>query len=456
VKRAVAVLLLGAIIATVLYGYTMTRRERLYRRAVLQGELAMTRGDAFGAISHFDEAIGLKPDAMLGYLKRGEARVRRGELEAASSDFAAASARDATASRALELRGDVELARQRPEGAAEHFAAFIRLDDRAPRVLYKLGLARLLMGRPVDAADTLRGAVALDPTLADAYYLLGICLREMQRPRDAQRQLERAISLAPSLLPAREQLADLYGAAGNRAGRIRQLEALFDADPRAGRQLALALAYADANQTTRAVNLLGRATERYPDDAGTYVALGRVWLEQARNGDRVALGKAIDALEHAAAMEPTSRGLGLLGEARLLGPDPALAEATLRQAIAEKPPVDRSTFLHLAQSAERTGDAHTARNALLDYYSLSAPTERRRADIARRIAELSVRLRDLHAAAIWYANAAAPSASPSELLEVATAQLRLGDKAGALATLDRLLEKDPGNDEARELRANAR
>ena len=454
-KRALAVAVLALMVATLLYGYTMTRRERLYRRAVLQGELSLARGDAYGAISHFDEAIGLKPDAMLGYLKRGEAHFRRGELDAAADDFATASARDGTATRALDLRGDVDLARHRPQQAAEHFAAFVRLDDRAPRVLYKLGLARLLMGQPVEAADALTRAVGLDARLADAYYLLGICFRETQRPRDAQRALERAIAVAPGLLPAREQLADLYGASGNRAGRIGQLEALFEADPRPGRQLSLAAAYADANQTTRAVRLLEHATERYPDHADTYVALGRIWFQEARNGDPVALGKAIEALQHAASMDPTSRALGLLGEAQLMGADPVLAENLLRQA-AEKLPADRATFFHLAEVSERAGNADEARRALLDYYSLSPPTDRRRGDIARRIADLSLRLKDVPAAVTWSSNAGAVSSSVSDLLEVARAQMRLADKAGAIATLNRLLEKDPGNEVAKALRAIAR
>jgi tetratricopeptide (TPR) repeat protein len=444
-KRAFAVVVLALVAMTILYGYTMTRRERLYRRAVLQGELSLARGDAFGAISHFDEAIGLKPDAMLGYLKRGEAHFRRGELDAAADDFATASARDQTATRALDLRGDVELARQRPQQAAEYFAAVVRLDDRAPRVLYKLGLARLMMGQPVEAADALTRAVGWDPRLADAHYLLGLCFRDMQRPRDAQRALERAISIAPDLLPAREQLADLFAASGNRAARIRQLEALFEADPRAGRQLALAAAYAEANQTTRAVRLLGNATERYPDQADTYVALGRI----------VALAKAIEALQHAASIEPTGRALGLLGEAQLMGEDPALAETILRQA-AEKLPADRATFLHLAGAAERAGKTDDARRALLDYYSLCPATDRRRGDIARRIADLSLRLKDVGAAMTWYTNAAASSSSVSDLLEVARAQMRLSDKAGAITTLNRLLEKDPENEVAKALRAIAR
>jgi len=451
VKRALALLMLAITISTVVYGYTMTRRERLYRRSILQGELAMARGEAFGAISHFDTAIRVKPDAMLGYLKRGEAHFRRGELDLAADDFGIASARDATATRALELGGDVDLARQRPERAAEQFAAFVRIDDRSPHVFYKLGLARLMVGQPAESAEALTRALTLDSRLADAHYLLGICLRELQRPRDAQRALERAVSLDPSSIPAREQLADLFGASGNRTGRIRQLEALFEADPREGRQLALALAYADANQTTRAVRLLGHATERHPDDANAYVALGRLWFGEARKGDRIALGKALEALQHAAAMEPTSTALGLLGEARLIGSDAALAERTLQQAI-EKLPTDRPTFLNLADAAERAGHIAEARTALLDYHSLTSPADRRQTAVARRIADLSVRLHEPATAANWYAQAALSAASTADLLDIARQQLRIGDKAGAQRTVDRLLAKDPGNDAARALR----
>jgi predicted Zn-dependent protease len=277
----------------------------------------------------------------------------------------------------------------------------------------------------------------------------------MQRPRDAQRSLERAISLAPGLLPAREQLADLSAASGNRGLRIRQLEVLFDADPRAGRQLALAAAYADANQITRAVGLLGHANERYPDHAEVYVALGRLWFEEARNGDHVALGKALEALDHAASMEPTSRALGLLGEAQLMNADPTVAENILQQAT-EILPADRVSFLHLAEAAERAGNADKARRALADYYSLGPPTDRRRGEIARRIADLSLRVKDKPAAVVWYANAAAAYVSTSDLLDVARAQMRMADRNGAFATLNRLLERDPGNEVAKALRAIAR
>jgi tetratricopeptide (TPR) repeat protein len=402
-RRTLAALLGLLVLVAAAYGYTMTRHERLYRQNIVEGELAMGRGDTFAALSAFSDAITLKPDSMLGYLKRGEVRYRRGELDAAAEDLSAASAHDGAATRAYELRGDVDVARQLPDRAAEHYAHYVRLDDRSPRVLYKLGLARMLAGQTAEAAEALSRAVSLDNRLTDAYYLLGVCLRELRRPADAHRSLERAIALSPASIAAREQLADFFAASGNRQGRIQQLEWLLRGDPKPGRQIALAGAYAQDGQITRAVRLLGSAAERYPDHAETYVALGRIWLEVARPGnDRVALGKAIEALQHAASMEPTSEAIGLLGEARALASDLPLAERTLQQAT-QKLPADRATFLHLANAAERTGHAAVARAALLDYYALLDPADRRAAETARRIADLSARLGDRRASVIWQA-----------------------------------------------------
>ena len=161
-KRTLAGLLLLAALSTLAYGYTMTVVNGWDRQSILRGELAMGRGDTFTALSAFSDAIELKPDSMLGYLKRGEARKQRGELEAAAEDLATASAHDPTATRALELRGDVDLARQLPERATEHYATCVKLDDRSPDVLYKLGLAQMLAGHPGEAAGALTRAVALD------------------------------------------------------------------------------------------------------------------------------------------------------------------------------------------------------------------------------------------------------------------------------------------------------
>ena len=397
------------------YAYNVTRRERLYQQLVIRGDYALARGDTYAAVSAFSDAIGLKPDSMLGYLKRGDARRRRGEFDAAATDLTRATAIDPASPRALELLGDVEAARQRHEPAASHYRASLELDDRSPRVLYKLALCEEVGGRHAQAVQTLRQAVSLDPRFGAAHYLLGVCLRQMRQPSAAQASFERAIAVSPDLLPAREELADLYASFGRRAERIRQLEALLDADPTPPRQIALAEAYADTGQTPRAVRILGGVLEKNPDDAAAYRALGGLWLRLATGtSDRVALAKATEALQHAVSMEPVSAALTLLGQARLAASDAPAAERTLRQAT-ETMPVDPDAFLLLSEAAGLTGDRQAARRALVDYQTLTGASDAR------------------------------------FLVGLAEAHWRAGDAASARRTLTQVLTKDPGNEAALEL-----
>jgi tetratricopeptide (TPR) repeat protein len=412
-KVALAVLLLAGL--TIAYGYTVTRRERLYRQLVVQGDLALARGDTFSAVSSFGDAIALKPESMLGYLKRGDAHRLRGDLEAAAGDLETARRLDPAAPRAVELLGDVAAARQLPDEAAGYYRACVHLDDRSPRVLYKLGLALQSDGRCDEAIGTLEQAVALDARFAEAHYLLGVCRRELKQIPAATLSFEKAAALSPTLLQAREQLAELYGASGRRAERLRQLEGLLAAAPAPSRQVALALAYADSGQLSRAVRLLGNNAELYPDHAGTYVALGQVWLRAAgTGGDRLALAKAIEALRHATSMEASSAALALLGQARLLAADPAAAERTLRQAT-ETFPTEPAAFLHLADAADRTGHHTVARRALLDYQTLTG------------------------------------AADTPLLMRIAQAHWRSGDLASARRMVARVLARDPENQTARDL-----
>jgi tetratricopeptide (TPR) repeat protein len=414
---ALAVLLAAL---TVAYGYTVTSRERQYRHLVAEGDLALGRGDTLKAVSAFGEAIGLKPESMLGHLKRGDVHRRRGDMTAAASDLERARSLDPTEPRALELLGDVAASRQLHDKAAEYYSAYIALDDR-PRVFYKLGLARHLAGHHAEAAEALQQAVKRDGRFAEAYYLLGICFRALKQLQGAQAAFEQAVTVSPNLLPARDQLAEVYGLLGRRSGRIKQLEELLSLDASAVRQVALAVAYAEVGQVPRAIRILRAAADLYPAHAGTYLALGQVWLDVAAapGGDRVALGKALEALQHAVSMDASSPALTLLGQARLMDSDPTAAERTLRQAT-ETLPIEPIAFLHLAAAAERTGHPQVARRALLDYQALT------------RVGD------------------------PEFLVRVAHAHWRAGDGAGARAALSRVFDKDPDNRAGRDLERRLR
>jgi tetratricopeptide (TPR) repeat protein len=451
VKRVLAGIAALGLTATAVYGYTVSRRDRMHRQLIAQGEAALAQDNTSAAIESFSGAIVFRPDAMIGYLKRGETYRRRGELEAALRDLRRASELDPLSTRAIEERADVCLGLHQYGAAAELYRDYVRLDDRAPRVLYKLGFAQYHDGHPADALGALQKAVAQNERFAEAYYLLGVCLRDVQRLDSARTALEQSVAIQPAMLQAREELADLYGTLGRTEDRLTQLEALSALDPGASREVALGLAYARAGQQQRAILTLGRAAERYPSYRYTYVALGRVWLESAQaGGDRVALSKALGALDQAVGTEDSSEALTLFGRALLLTSDEDSAERMLENATVRKP-VDPAAFYFLAEASERLGHFESARQALLDYQSLHGdePDARRRLALSTRLGDLSIKIGEPVAAVAYFQRAVGEAPGEAPLLaRLADAQWRSGEKEAARATLDRALEKDPADPQA--------
>ena len=81
-------------------------------------------------------------------------------------------------------------------------------------------------GRHGEAAEALGRRSAWTPALPRRTTCSALPAGDAASARRPARAANARCALAPGLLPAREQLADLYGASGERAGRIRQLEAL--------------------------------------------------------------------------------------------------------------------------------------------------------------------------------------------------------------------------------------
>jgi tetratricopeptide (TPR) repeat protein len=459
VKRLLLVLLLLAGSLTAAYGFFESRRERNYRRLIDQGEVALAGGNTSAAIEAFSGAVALKSDSMLGYLRRGEAYRRRHELDAALRDLLEASELDPTAPRPLELLGDVNASLLRYDRAAARYQAYLAIDDQSPRVLYKLGLVRYRAAQPVEGITALRKALTLSPRFAEAQYLLGLCLRDVRRNGEALSVLARAVEFAPTLLPAREELAELYGRLGRTDEHLTQLEALAALDPGPSRSVALGLAYSRAGMIDRAVPTLRQAAERYPDDPYIYVALGRVWLEAAQaHNDRVALGKALEALEGAVGTDDSSEALTLFGRALLLAADHELAERMLQDATSREP-VDPTAFFYLADAAERSDHPKIARQALLDYRTLTGEERdaRRSQAMAERIGNLSMRAKDAKAAVTWYQRALdAGDTDVTLLVRLAGAQADTGDRDAARSTINKALERDADNAAAHALARHLR
>jgi tetratricopeptide (TPR) repeat protein len=460
VKRALV--LTGVLAIAAVSGalaYRSAARERSYRVLIASGEAALASGETIAAVENFSGAIAVRPDAMLARLRRGETYRRRGDLDVAARDFRAASLLDPTATRPLESLGDVLYAQERFRRSAETYEARLRLDDRSALVRYKLALARYRDGAADVALDEARRAVALDDQLADAHYLIALCLRDLGQPEEAIASLTRAIDRAPGMMPAREELADMYAAAGRFTEQLAQLQVLAGLDTRrTERQVAIGLAQAGAGRAELAVATLTAALDQAADPSPVNAALGRVWLQLAESRpDRPeATGRALEALERAAsALTATSETKALYGRALARSGQLDAAEQLFQQAI-ERYPVDPSAFRQLGLVADGLGHTAVARSAFMQYLAL-VPTDPDAAAFAARIGALSLTLNEASAALPWLQRAlvAKPDDLPV-LTSMVEAQLLAGDTANARLTLTRALALQPGNRDLQRLERRIR
>lgn len=406
--------------------YASYTTERDFVRLVAAGDAAVASGQRVEALEAYSGALALVPDAVVAYLKRGRLHHEEGEHEAAQRDLRRAAELDPSATRPLEWLGDISLELGRDERAADYFRQALAIDEGAARLWYKRGLAEYRAERRDEAAAALQSALRLDDTLTDARFLLGLCERDAGDWQTARDTLERVVRAQPAAAGPREALAEVYTELGDQQRTLDQLEALATLDPRPERSVAVGLAHARAGREAQAVLVLSRAAERYPEVASVYAALGTVWLEQAqRQGDQVALAKAIEALTNATARgAASSTTLADLGRAWALAGNLAEAERVLRQAVTRLP-VAAAAFLELANVAERQEHPQEARDALLQHLALLGDT-RPAGALAQRVAELSLRVSDAGQALHW-ATRAMTERGPSPVLLAVVGEAALLD-----------------------------
>ena len=280
--------------------------------------------------------------------------------------------------------------------------------------------------------------------------MLGLCLKDRGQLEEARLAFQRAVRHAPAFIAAREELVELHRLQERKRDEIEELEALAALDPaKTERQIAVGLAYLRAGNREHAIAKLREAAERFPQYAGVYVALGRVWLDAAEESmDPSDVRKAIEALSPVAHQStPTSHALGLYGRALVLAGRHAQAEQAFKQA-SEVFPLDLEVLPQYASTARRLGHLEDARRALIRY-SLLVDDEREKAIHAERIGDLSLAVNDASTVVAWYQRSASRGADDASLLaRLADAQLRSGEVDAARVTARRAIAADPNDGEA--------
>jgi tetratricopeptide (TPR) repeat protein len=449
-KRALAALVLLAIVSGSIVLVQRQDRDRRFRQLLTHGEEAGRTGNYYAAIEDFSGAIALRPDSMVPYYRRGEAyRAQRRDAEALR-DLRTASRLAPDSTQPLVALGQLYESQGDAAQAADWYGqAAARLQNADPRLLYSLALARYRSGSPATAIKPLLVAIDRNDSGSEAHYLLGLVYRDTNNIEGAISTLETALTIERTMIAAREELADLYRVRSRYADEMAQLQALALLDPQPDRQVDIALAQSRAGQYDAALSTLAAITAKPADASRLQLARGRIYLSRAeRTGDRASATRALDLLERALdGNARRSEGLALFGRARYLAGDYIDSERILREAIATSP-VDAESFAFFADTAERLSHYADARDALIDLDALQGDTvsaEVRNAR-ARRIGVLALHAGDPHRAADFLTQAIDGGHDDVGTLGLAAeAHWEAGDVAGAKRLLDQALTREPHN-----------
>ncbi len=181
----------------------------------------------------------------------------------------------------------------------------------------------------------------------------GAIFRAIGRTDNAESDLLQAMSLRPESNEMRSTLIELYLDNGESSKALNLLNEETDRRPQDPMSyLQLADVHRLQGRNDKAIESVGLALELDPNIPRAYLRLGELWLDEGlRRGDRVAMEKAVAALESVAKMDPND------GRAAL-----ALGRAFIAMGEEER------GFTELQRAAEATPIQAEAHRILGDLY----------------------------------------------------------------------------------------
>jgi len=172
--------------------------------------LLADRGDAAGAIEHFETSLSIRPDHAAAHANLGYLLAREGKLATALPHLEKAAALAPDDYNASVHLGDALLGLARPGEARTRYLRALAIrpgDPEAAARLAAAGVALARQGRTEEAVETLVAAARLLPGDADIAYNLGTLLARAGRPEEAIPHLEDAVRLRPGFADAERNLA---------------------------------------------------------------------------------------------------------------------------------------------------------------------------------------------------------------------------------------------------------
>ncbi len=279
------------------------------------------------AITHFQKALGIKPDYALAHYNFGNAFLQKGRVDEAITQYQEALQIQPGIEEAHNNLGIALFQKGKAEEAIPHFlaAAQIRPDD--AQAHYNLGKAFYQKGRVDEAITQFQEALQFKPDLAETRYSLGNALRQKGRVDEAIVQYQEALQFKPS-----------HGEAHNNLGTALRQKGRVD----------------------EAIVQYQEALEIMPDNASAHINLANVLLQKGREG------QAIAHFQSALHIEPVDMEvqnnlawlLATCGQASLRNGDKAVQLARQANELAGgKNPVILGTLAAAFAEAGQFGDA---------------------------------------------------------------------------------------------------
>ena len=470
----------------------------------LRGDLSYRRGDYAAAVDAYGEVLEAKFDPLVR-MNQVLSQIATGGSVAIVAEVERVLAEAPRHTGANYLRALAAFDQSDYEAARRHIAAVqaVKPDHAPSRLIH--GAAAFALGDYTLAETHLNAVLDFKPEHIEARRLAGLAMLRLDRPDEAVAALD-ALTLGPTADPdtvalvgsaavqagslaaghdyftalaalaplradAQARLGAVKAALGDFAGGKRALQSALQRDPTLGHaQLALALALLRTGAHDLALAAAHRVIELAPQDPTGHVLTGLVHFIRGEAGPaRLRLTRALEI------RDDDHDALVVLAEVLVSEGDLAAARMQLTAVVAQHS-ADLRSWLRLAELDFRAGDASAAEARLLAaagehpaalaplvmlgrlYLSAGRPdraldvTEGRPRDDVDNLALRHVIGRalvalDRPAEAIVVLGplaAALPDVAPVHYT-TATAHARAGDMAGRQASLQRVLELDPGH-----------
>jgi tetratricopeptide (TPR) repeat protein len=241
------------------------------------------------------------PAVHLESMKLAAAALRQGRLEDARRQFQAALMKVPNSSEAHRGLGLVYFAASRYDESVEQLRLAMQANPRDERC--RVALAKVLVdtGRFSDAELALRDTIDAFPDSRVAHWWLASVYEHLKQVSDARRHLE--LAAASGVIAGRGRLWGSIGRLarieGDFAGAITAFTRAVAANPNdSAAHNDLARAYAEQNQTEKALAEWRAALRIDPRDADAYAGLGQILLDTGRPDE------AVTALERAMTLGP--------------------------------------------------------------------------------------------------------------------------------------------------------